>query len=215
MYRELKTEKLPHQLNPQFYDLMNVKYVLSAYQLQSEILKFSRLKPVKQFSFGQYPPVIIYEYTAFKPFAEFASIAIRTESDEAALLAACHKTNSAVTVLSPDVATIECNEEGATQLTSCSYSGMKVKTASKTNGWLILKALLPQGLSAKVNGKNVPVIKSHGLYPAVALPPGENVVTLKINRFNRSQLVALLSWLIILSALIAANLKKHTSCHTA
>lgn len=203
MQQMLKTKQLPHQLNPRWFDLHNVKYLLSAYKLPTDLLKACRLTPDKQYNFNQPGPLFIYRYEDFKPFVQFTASANHTDSDDEALIAACKTKASNPIIYSPLVEDQNLTSQGMAKVLKMSKGGIKIKSRQDGDGWIVVHTLFSKDWKARVNGKKVSILKSHGLYPAIPVPAGDTQIELLVSRFSFKHMAMISTWVLCIVVLIS------------
>lgn len=196
MQQMLRTKQIPHQLNPRWLALHNVKYILSAYQLPPELLKACQLSPNKQYNYKQPGPLFIYRFEDFQPFAFYTANAIHTKSDENALTTVCKVPQLKDCVYSPSVENRTTKAySGTVNVLNMGKAGIEIESQQDQAGWIVVRTLHSDSWRAKVNGKKVSLVKSHGLYPAIPVPAGKTHVELEVVRMGLKHITMLATWL--------------------
>ena len=157
--------------------MMNVKYIISAYQLDEKIFK----KVFKTETTRFHIPVYIYENPNVMPRFYFAKLVKSIKSDEEGAL----QTMLASGLNFNDLTFIECGNDcgqnSGGKIIDYDYKDgyLWLDADSRTGGWFVFSESFDRNWQAKINGSAFPIYRANYIYQAVKVPAGENIIEFK------------------------------------
>ncbi|MEK9184755.1 MAG: YfhO family protein, partial [Patescibacteria group bacterium] len=157
--------------------MMNVKYIISAFSLDEQILKKVFETKITRFNI----PIYIYENKNVLPRFYFAKSVKPIEHDE---IKALEK------MLAPGIdfknfAFIECDNDcgqnSGGKIIDYDYKDgyLWLNIESQTGGWFIFSESFDRNWQAKINGSAVSIYRTNYVYQSVKVPAGKNVLEFK------------------------------------
>ena len=204
IYGRASSGQKNYRLNPRYYDLFNVKYVLSAFQLPPEILKYADLALIQKIPYGQnVPPVFLYRYRGFEKTPAFVSQTISCRTYAVALN----------TIFSPDfdpdravagvdLPAIPDGAHGKAQLLDFGRRTIKIAADNDGPGWVTCKVKYTPDWRAFVDDDPAQVYRVNHVHVGVPVPKGQHQVRFVFSTSRRNVNITWASWMLACFALI-------------
>ena len=197
---QLKTEKFDHRFSPRYYDLFNVKYILSAFNLPPEMLTQMNLSLSHRIPYGQRtPPLFLYQYNGFTPNPAFISSTRSVDTEEELLELVCSPAFSpATTVAGIDLPTLNGGSHGQATLKKFGRTSVDIEARTDGPGWIVMKERFHKYWTATVNGKPADVHRLNLLHFGVPVEAGQHNVQFTFSPPRTKLLVASTAWVFAL-----------------
>ena len=197
-HKALSQGTLGYLFNPRYYDLFNVKYVLTPFELPPEILQTSKLRLTHRMPYGaDIPPLLVYEYGGFSPYPTIAASTRNVETEEALLALVVspsfNPTSEVAGIGLPDV-----GSQARGTATLKEYGKSRISIAAKTDGacWLVMQEHFDTHWKAYIDGKESEVRRINYLHFGVPLETGEHEVEFRYRPPKAKLTVTAMAWFI-------------------
>jgi len=196
VHATLRTAELDHRFNPRYYDLFNVKYVLSAFEFPSEILKQTQLKLRHRVPYGgNISPLFLYEYTGFTPNPTFVSSTKIVETEEELLaLISSEAFDPSRSVAGLDLPPIDSGRSGQATLTEFGDSAIEIRVNADGEGWVVLKEHYDKHWKATVDANETQVYRLNLLHFGVPVKAGRHEVRFSYSPPRTKFIVVSAAW---------------------
>jgi hypothetical protein len=201
-HKVLRLGKLDHRFNPRYYDLFNVKYLLTPFDLPADLQRAAGLKLSHRIPYGgNVPPLMLYEYTGFNPNPGLAgSTRNATTEDELLQILASPAFDPATTVAGIGLPQINGSMNGTARVVEYGKSAIKVRTRTDGDAWIIMREHFDPNWKASIDGENAPVYRLNLLHFGVPVSAGAHEIVFAYRPPRNRLAVVSLAWITALLA---------------
>lgn len=198
----LKLGNLDHRFNPRYYDLFNVKYALTPFELPADILNVSRLRISHRMPYGNnIPPLMVYEYTGFNPNPGIATSTRNVASeDDLVRLLASPAFNPSTSVAGVDLPQINSEAKGTARVDKYDKTSITLHADVDDACWIVMREHFDKHWKATINGKKAPVHRLNLLHFGVPIEAGSHEIEFLYRPPKRRLTIVTLAWLIALGS---------------
>lgn len=200
----------PLQFHPRFYQLMNIRYLISDFPVSSAFSPY--LTNLDTLPIGNGQTVYLYDTAFARPRFEIAASVIIASNFDAALdilaQAQFDQTKTAVVHGNNTAPVRAVNFLPTTRVSLMNYdvryNTITTRCAADGPALLVVKEMYHADWKAYVNGKRTPVLKANCLSMGVLIDRGEHTVTLKYEPQSliTLQLISVILWVLFIAGLI-------------
>lgn len=227
LFNNLMNTNFPHYaLNPKFYDIFAIKYILSAAKLPESISNRLNVKIKEIINFINYPPLYLYQYTNYLPNPSWSEawtnitsvdnvMKYICESDPVKFPAIMAKEPLCAEKTTGFISNIQISTpfynkfDNSNNIFSPLWQEVKFKVNCNGPGLVLLREKYDPAWQALLNGKNVSILKANIFHMAIYIPEkGEHSILLKITPPYRSFFLTGIAWLILLGGYIIRGILK-------
>ena len=205
LFNALSSESRNYRFNPKYYDIFNVKYVLSAMKLPADLQKSARLSLVSTIPFGnRTPPLFLYQYSGYSANPGFISTSVAAENETHALSILCSATfNPNRSVVGEDTPANISNVKGKATLIKFDKRRIEISTTSDGAGWIVCKERYTPDWKAFVDGEPSETVNLNYLHFGTQVPSGRHKVKFLYRPSHRTFNITALAWLVSIATLLA------------
>jgi len=196
--------RLGHRFNPRFYDLFNVKYVLSPFELPPELVSSSRLRLTHKMPYGaNIAPLLVYQYTGFVRYPSIVSSTHSVASEDELLKhIASPAFDPAKAVAGIDLPAVNTAANGTATVVDYGKSRIAIRTRTDAPCWLLMREHFDKHWKVRVDGTQADLHRLNYLHFGVQLEAGEHDVEF-LFRPPRTKLAATaFVWLVAIGCVI-------------
>ena len=211
IHSALQQGDLGYRFNPRYYDLLNVKYVLTPFELPPEILARSRLQLTHHMPYSaNVSPLLVYRYVVFIPNPAIIASTLNAGTQEELLrLVTSPSFNPRAEVAGIGLPEIRSpSSRGAAKLTE--YGKAKISISAETDGacWLLMQEHFDKYWKARVDGKLTEVHRLNLLHFGVPLEAGKHEVEFLYRPPRTRFTVTAIAWLAAIAFVVRPGRRK-------
>lgn len=197
LFNALSSESRNYRFNPRYYDIFNVKYVLSSMKLPADLQKNARLSLISTIPFGnRTPPLFLYRYAGFTANPAFVSTSVAVRSETNMLSVVCSDTfDSNHTVAGENISSKVSNAKGTASLIEFGKRHIEISTVTDGTGWIICKERYTPDWKAFVDGEPAETVNLNYLHFGTQVPSGRHKVEFMFSPPHRTFNITVLAWI--------------------
>jgi len=203
-HKALSQGSIGHRFNPRYYDLFNVKYVLTPFELPPEILGPSKLRLTHRMPYGAtVQPLLVYEYAGFTPYPSIATSTRNVETEEALLALVASPSFSPSTEVA-GIGLPKANSQARGTAALKEYGKARIAIAVETDGpcWLVMQEHFDTHWKAQIDGEEREVYRLNYLHFGVPLATGKHEVEFRYRPPRTKLMVTAMAWFIAIGYVV-------------
>ena len=208
VHRALSVNQVDYRFNPRYYDLFNVKYILSPFDFPADLQERSHIRLSHRVPYGKgIPPLMLYRYTGFSPNpCLVTSTRNVTTEDELLRVLTSPGFNPATTTTGMGLPKIDTEAHGTVSLTKYGKSSISLEATTDDDAWIVMREHFDKHWRATIDGKDAQVYRLNLLHFGVPIESGQHTVKFVYAPPRTKLLVSSSAWIITLTCAVLSLL---------